>query len=71
MLTPTAKANIQHMGVWDQVTVGGYVIGENIRFEVNGIDTEFTVKMFDRLVLLEEESFQTADKVIKYIHENE
>lgn len=50
MLTPTAKANIQHMGIWDQVTVGGYVIGENIRFEVNRTEAEFTVRMFDRLV---------------------
>ncbi|SDM16474.1 hypothetical protein SAMN05428961_110128 [Paenibacillus sp. OK060] len=67
MLTPTAKANILHMGAWDQVTVGGYVIGENIRFEVNSTDTKFTVKMYDRMVLLEEESFQSADEVIRYI----
>jgi|GEM_PF-7068857 len=67
MLTPTAKANIEHMAEWDQVTVGGYAVGENIRFEVNRTDKIFTVKMFDRLVLLDEDSFLTAAEVIKYI----
>lgn len=71
MLTPTAKINIEQMPVGDQVTVGGYVIGENIRFEVSRTDTEFAVRMFDRLVLIDEDSFFTASEVIKYIQRNE
>ncbi|MBX4148614.1 hypothetical protein MKY82_16035 [Paenibacillus sp. FSL W7-1279] len=43
MFTPTAKANIEHMLEGDQVTVGGYVAGEDIRFEVSRKGTEFTV----------------------------
>ncbi|WP_339224096.1 hypothetical protein [Paenibacillus sp. FSL W7-1332] len=43
MFTPTAKANIEHMLEGDQVTVGGYAAGEDIRFEVSRKGTEFTV----------------------------
>lgn len=67
MLTSTGKINIQHMQPWDQVTIGGYAAGENIRFEVNRTDLEYTVKVFDRLILLDNESFTTSDEVIKYI----
>ncbi|MBD7970235.1 hypothetical protein [Paenibacillus gallinarum] len=67
MLTPTGKINIVHMLPGEQVTIGGYAVGEDIRFEVNRTDSKYTVKVFDRLVLLDTESFPTSHEVIEYI----
>ncbi|QDA30265.1 hypothetical protein [Paenibacillus polymyxa] len=67
MLTATGKANIEHMLPGEQVTVGGPAAGENVRYEVYRYESEFVVKVFDHLVLLDNESISTAAEVIKYI----
>lgn len=67
MITPTGKLNIQHMLPGERETIGGPAVGENIRYEVNRYESEFVVKVFDRLVLLDTESCSTADEVIEYI----
>lgn len=67
MLTPIGKVNIVHMLPGEQVTVRGYAVGEDIRYEVNRTDSKYIVKVFDRLILLDNESFSNSDEVIKYI----
>ncbi|MFB5678851.1 hypothetical protein [Paenibacillus terreus] len=67
LLTDVQKKTIEQMTEGEDVTIGGVAVGESIRYEISRFADEYKVCLFDRLIRLEEESFQTASQVIHFI----
>ncbi|MGM1047752.1 hypothetical protein SAMN05661091_2960 [Paenibacillus uliginis N3/975] len=68
LLTDLQKKTIEQMNTGDDTTLGGPAVGENIRYEIRRLtDHEYKVCIFDRMVRLDEDYFQTTSQVIAYI----